>query len=108
MPYDVNRNVNRPLEFKGLTGQYIMILAAGILMLFILFFIFKLADVNAFVTFGVIGALFAAFLVWLARFSKKYGEHGFDKHLAAKQCPRFILYRKTLKRLLKKQPRQQR
>ena len=101
MPYDVNRAVSKPLEFKGLTGQYIIILAAGIVVLFILFFILKFTGVNAYVTLIVIGTLLGAFLVWLARFSKKFGEHGFDKHIAAKQCPRYILYRKTLKRLVK-------
>ncbi len=102
MPYDVNRSVSKPLEFKGLTGQYIIILAAGVVGLFILFFILKFAGINAYVTLALIGGLLGAFLVWLARFSKKFGEHGFDKHIAGKACPRFILRRKTMRNLLKK------
>ena len=95
MPYDVNRSVSKPLEFKGLTGQYIIILAAGVVGLFILFFILKFAGINAYVTLALIGGLLGAFLVWL-------GEHGFDKHIAGKACPRFILRRKTMRNLLKK------
>lgn len=101
MPYEINKSVSKSLEFKGFTGKYILLLAAGVVTEFVLFFIFKITGVPTSIALGFIGASLVLFLVWLGRFYKKYGEHGYEKHLAVKQCPRHILYRKTLKRLLK-------
>lgn len=102
MPYDVNRSVSKPLEFKGLVGDHIIILIVGIVVLFILFFIMRFTGMNSYLILAIITGLTGGFLVWLARFSKKFGAHGFDKHIAAKRCPRFILNRKTTRALLKK------
>lgn len=102
MPYEINKSVSKPLEFKGFTGKYILLLAAGVVAEFVLFFVFKMADVPMSISLGFIGGSLALFFVWLGRFYRKYGEHGYEKHLASKQCPQHILYRKTLKRLLKK------
>lgn len=102
MPYDVNRSASKPLEFKGLVGDHIIILIAGVVVLFFLFFILKFTGVNSYITVVIVFGLLGVFLVWLARFAKKFGAHGFDKHIAARRCPRFILNRKTTRALLKK------
>ena len=69
------------------------------------------------IAFGVVFALFsllfrphtvgafaaASVLVWLTfRLNARYGEHGLMKLFAARRHPRYLLNRKSLRRLLKR------
>ena len=49
------------------------------------------------------GVAAASVLVWLTfRLNSRYGEHGLIKLLAARRHPRYLLNRKSLRRLLKR------
>ena len=52
---------------------------------------------------GGFGVVSASATVWLTfRLNAKYGEHGLMKLLAARRHPRYLLNRKSLRRLLKR------
>lgn len=102
MPYEINRSVGKPLEFKGLTGQYVIFLIGGATALFFLFIILRFANTPALVTILVIASLFILLVTQVYRMQKKYGSYGFDRMTATHNCPRFIIRRKSFKTLLKK------
>ena len=79
MEYGINKGIGKSVEFRGLKAQYLFILC---------------------IAFGVAAA---SVLVWLTfRLNTRYGEHGLMKLLAARRHPRYLLTRKSLRRLLKR------
>ena len=83
MEYGINKGIGKSVEFRGLKAQYL--------------FIF---DQWVCIAFGVAAA---SVLVWLTfRLNTRYGEHGLMKLLAARRHPRYLLNRKSLRRLLKR------
>ena len=85
--YNVNKNINKPVEFKGLKAQYIWYLGGGLLVLLILFAILYICGVNPFACLGVILILGTGLFLQVYRLSYKYGEHGMMKRLARKGVP---------------------
>lgn len=88
--YEINRGINKPIEFKGLKAQYIWWLGAGIGLLLILFSICYLAGVNLYVCIGVTGALGCGLFSQVYRLSHKYGVHGLMKVGARNRVPSAI------------------
>lgn len=91
--YHINKGVSRPLVFKGLKAQYIAVLALGLVALLLTFAGGYFAGVPLAVllplTLGLGSALFFA----VYRLSRRFGEHGLLKHLAARRLPRFVKFR---------------
>jgi len=91
--YDINKGVNKPIEFHGLKAQYIWYMAAGLALLLIAFAAMYLAEVPVFVSLPAVlltgGGLFAG----IYRYNHKYGEHGLMKALAYRQVPSAIICR---------------
>jgi hypothetical protein len=85
--YQLNKGVNRALEFKGIKAQYILFLAAGLVLLLLLFAILYLGGCNTYLLVGVILPAGAGLFYVLARMSKRYGEHGLLKKIAKQQLP---------------------
>ena len=50
--YQINKGINKPIEFKGLKAQYIWYLGGGLVALLILFAIIYIAGVNMFICLG--------------------------------------------------------
>lgn len=99
--YQINKGINKSIEFKGLKAQYIWYLGGGLLALLILFTILYIIGINAFVCVGVI-FLSGTFLVFkVYAMSNKYGEHGMMKKLAQRSVPHTIKSnsRKTFKKI---------
>jgi hypothetical protein len=99
--YQINRGINKPIEFKGLKAQYIWYLAGGIVCLLIVFAILYIIGINPFICVGTI-LLAGAFLVLkVYAMSNKYGEHGMMKKLARRSIPTTVKSnnRKKFKRL---------
>lgn len=88
--YSINKNINKPVEFKGLKAQYIWYLGGGLLILLILFAILYICGVNPFACLGVIVILGTLLFVQIYRLSHKYGEHGMMKRLAKKGIPKVL------------------
>jgi hypothetical protein len=88
--YTIHKGINRSIEFKGLTAQYIWWLAAGLVALLILYAILYTAGANNFISAGLVlsGGIFHFKRVY--RMSKKYGEHGLMKKMARRGIPDVI------------------
>jgi hypothetical protein len=88
--YQINKGVNRPIVFKGLKAQYIWWLGIGLAFLLMLFTCMYILGVPmlfcVLFVFGSVALLFR----WVYSSSKKYGEHGLMKRLAAKSVPSSI------------------
>ncbi len=88
--YQINKGINRPIEFKGLKAQYIWYLMGGLLVLLILFAILYICGVNTFICLGIIAACGTGLFIHVYRLSHKYGEHGMMKALAKKNIPEVV------------------
>lgn len=91
--YQVNKGINRPIEFKGLRAQYIWYLGAGVIGLLILFAVMYITGLPTIVCIGVILASGVFLILKVYSMSHKYGEHGLMKALARKQVPRVVRLR---------------
>jgi hypothetical protein len=88
--YPTYRAIERPIEFKGFAGQYIVFAALsliGVLLLFVILYIFRVPPWLCVLTaFGLgAGSLFA--IGWLSR---RFGAHGLEEWMAARRLPKTI------------------
>jgi len=85
--YNINKGVNRPIEFKGFKAQYIIYLAVGMVSLLLLFAILYVCGFNIYLCLAIIVPAGFGLVVTIQRLSKKYGEHGLLKKIAKKRLP---------------------
>lgn len=88
--YNINKGINRPIEFKGLKAQYIAYLAIGLIGLLILFAILYIIGVNMFVCLALIAVLGTLLFVIVYRLSDTYGQYGLLKKMAKRSIPVFL------------------
>ena len=88
--YQINKGINKPIEFKGLKAQYIWYLGGGLLVLLILFAVLYICGVNTFVCLGIILASGTALFMYVYKLSRTYGEHGMMKKVAKRSVPALI------------------
>ena len=88
--YNINKGVNRCIEFKGLKAQYIWYLGVGLVALMILFAISYVLGVNSYVCLVI--TLILGFILFsrVYKLSNTYGEHGMMKKAAARMLPTVI------------------
>ena len=99
MEHNINKGIGKSVEFKGLKSQYLFIFAGGLLAVFVVFVIMYMAGLDQWVCIGF-GVIAASALVWLTfNLNAKYGEYGLMKMLAKRQHPRYLINRKTPRRL---------
>ena len=91
--YNVNRSINKPIEFKGLKAQYIWHLAGSAVGVMVGFAILHIVGVNSYIC--VVVALSAGGLLIrrVYAMSKKYGQYGLMKRSARKSAPSALLSR---------------
>ena len=89
--YQVNKGINRSIEFKGIKAQYIIYLAVGMVVLLLLFAILYVIGIGIYFCAGIIIPAGAGLYLGVQKFSKKYGEHGLLNHSARKQLPAHII-----------------
>lgn len=85
--YEINKGVNKPIEFKGLKAQYIGYLAVGLVALLLLFAIAYIIGVPVYVCVGLVVVLGYILFAWVFRYSHKYGAYGLMKHTAYRNVP---------------------
>ena len=85
--YDINKGINRSIEFKGIKAQYIVYLAAGLVGLLIIFAILYVIGINMYVCLGIILPSGGGLFMTVQRYSKKYGQHGLLKKAANRKLP---------------------
>ncbi len=88
--YQINKGINKPIEFKGLKAQFIWYLGGGLLVLLILFAILYICGVNTFVSLGVILISGTGLFMNVYKLSHKYGQYGMMKSLAKRSIPTVI------------------
>ena len=88
--YQINKGINKPIEFKGLKAQYIWYLGGGLVILLILFALLYIIGVNTFICVGLIAILGGILFTWVYGISNKYGEHGMMKKIAKRGVPSVV------------------
>ena len=88
--YQINKGINKSIEFKGLKAQYIWYLGAGILGTLIIFALMYFVGIPSIICLFTAALLGAAVVVKVYALSGKYGEHGLMKAIARKQVPKVI------------------
>lgn len=88
--YQINKGINKPIEFKGLKAQYIWYLGGGLVALLILFAVMYICGVNIFFCLVLIVSLASILFMYTYKFSRTYGEYGLMKKLARKSVPAVI------------------
>jgi len=91
--YQINKGINKSIEFKGLKAQYIWYLGGGMVILLILFAILYTVGVNAFFCAGIILLAGTILVLKIYQLSNKYGEYGMMKKLARHHVPPTITSR---------------
>lgn len=89
--YNINKGINRPIEFKGLKAQYIGYLGGGLVVLLILFSVLYIIGVNMFLCVGLILILGTLLFTFVYRISHRYGQHGLMKKAAKRSVPSQVL-----------------
>jgi Domain of unknown function (DUF4133) len=88
--YQINKGINKPIEFKGLKAQYIWYLGGGLVILLIFFAVIYIIGVNVFICLAVIISLATALFMYVYKLSRTYGEYGLMKKIAKKAVPNVI------------------
>lgn len=99
--YTINKGINRPLEFRGLKGQYIFILAIGLASLLIGFSVMYITGVPLYVCVTVVFMLGFGLFGVVYRLNAKYGQYGLMKAKAARRVPS-VIYSRNRKRIFEK------
>jgi hypothetical protein len=88
--YQINKGINKPIEFKGLKAQYIWYLGGGLVALLILFAIIYICGINIFICLALVVSLGTALFMYVYKLSHTYGEYGLMKKVAKKAVPKVI------------------
>jgi hypothetical protein len=101
--YPIHKGVDKTVEFKGLTAQYLVYFVVGVLALFVVFVVMQVLDCPVFINLFIIGVLSIALIGGIFHANKKYGKYGLMKQRARSRCPRFLLSRKCFRAILRAQ-----
>ncbi|WEK36112.1 MAG: DUF4133 domain-containing protein [Candidatus Pseudobacter hemicellulosilyticus] len=88
--YQINKGINKSIEFRGLKAQYIWYLGGVIMGLLLVFVILYLIGINQYVCVVVTGIIGVVGTVRIFALSKKYGEYGLMKAMARKMVPNCV------------------
>ncbi len=88
--YQINKGINKSIEFRGLKAQYIWYFGGGVLGLLILFAILYIIGVNSFVCLGIILIGGTVLTIKIYALSNTYGEYGMIKKLARRSVPKVV------------------
>ena len=88
--YQINKGINKPIEFKGLKAQYIGYLGAGLVILLIGFAIMYLLGVPVTLCLIIIAGSGSLLFYQVFKLSHRYVEHGLMKKSARRYLPRYV------------------
>ncbi len=88
--YQINKGINKSIEFKGLKAQYIWYFAGGVIALLILFAIMYIIGINSFICIGIILTAGTILVIKIYAMSNQYGEYGMMKKLAKRSVPKVV------------------
>ncbi|WDF78998.1 DUF4133 domain-containing protein [Mucilaginibacter sp. KACC 22773] len=101
--YQINKGINKPIEFKGLKAQYIGYLAGGLVGLLVLFAIIYIIGFPVYLCIIIISLLGTGLFMQVYKLSHKYGQYGLMKRGAKNYLPGYLKFRsrKLFTRLIK-------
>jgi hypothetical protein len=88
--YQINKGINKSIEFKGLKAQYIWYFGGGVIGLLILFAAMYIAGLNSIICIVIILAAGTGLTIKIYQLSNTYGEYGMMKKIARRSIPRLI------------------
>lgn len=88
--YQINKGINRPIEFRGLRAQYIGYLAVGLVVLLLAFTLLYLAGVNLLLCVGTVFFSGSVLFLGVYHLNSTYGQYGLLKKIARRGVPRCI------------------
>jgi len=91
--YQINKGINKPIEFKGLKAQYIGYLAAGLVGLLVLFAVLYIFGTPVYLCLLTIGGLGSALFIQVYKLSHKYGQYGLMKKGARNYLPAYLKFK---------------
>ena len=91
--YQINKGINKAIEFRGLKAQYIGYLAGGLVFLMILFAVLYIAGIPTLICLPVILLLGTILFMTVYKYSHKYGQYGLLKKVARRSLPPAIRFR---------------
>lgn len=91
--YQVNKGINKAIEFRGLKAQYIGYLGGGLVGLLILYAVMYIIGVNTYICLVLVGGAGTALLMTIFRLSHKYGQYGLLKKNAKRSLPVYLKFR---------------
>ncbi|WP_461791353.1 DUF4133 domain-containing protein [Pedobacter sp.] len=91
--YQINKGINKSIEFKGLKAQYIWYVGAGMVGVLILFALLYFIGIPSLICVLIAAVLGGGVVAKVYAMSNKYGEHGLMKALARKKVPSVIKIR---------------
>lgn len=90
--YQINKGINKPIEFKGLKAQYVAYLAIGLVLLLIGFAVMYILGISVLMSLIIISVLGSGLCYEVFRLSHKYGEHGLMKKSAKRYLPEHLKF----------------
>jgi hypothetical protein len=88
--YQINKGINKSIEFKGLKAQYIWYFGGGVIALLILFAVLYIIGVHSFICIGLVLTAGILMTFKIYSLSDTYGEYGMMKKLARRSVPQVI------------------
>lgn len=85
--YHINKNIDRPLVFKGLKAQYIFYYLGVVVVSFILFALLNSFGVNTFLTLLIVTVFAFTGIKMVTVISDRFGKDGLMKHFAKGKIP---------------------
>ncbi|SMD01387.1 DUF4133 domain-containing protein [Pedobacter nyackensis] len=91
--YQINKGIGKPIEFRGLYGQYIAYLAVGLVLLLISFALLYIAGIPLPVILPLILGLGSGLFFTVTSLSKRFGVHGLSKFMAKSSLPQYVKFK---------------
>jgi len=88
--YNINKGINKSIEFRGLQAQYIWYFAGLVLLLMVVFAALYIAGAGTLICLTLCGSAAAFGSMKIFALSRKYGQHGLMKVIARKRVPRVL------------------
>jgi hypothetical protein len=88
--YKVNKNIDRPLVFKGLKDQYIYYYLGVVVFSFFLFAILNSTGVGTLPTLLITGTIAMGGIKGVTIISDRFGKDGLKKYLAKRNIPKHL------------------
>ena len=90
--YQINKGINKAIEFKGLKAQYIGYLGAGLVCLLVLFAVLYIVGFPIYGCILLIAGGGTVLFVQVYRFSNKYGQYGLMQRGARRFLPGYLKF----------------